>query len=123
MASIEYVNISITRTSSPAGHACGIEYSYYLHTDKDEYDSNSHYTVGCVLVGNDIIHHKTLGDPPYDVHSVRSHESMPVKRHFMVPCVVLNEAWGRDNIFIKVIVTKPDGSSIVAKSEVVSDWF
>lgn len=123
MAAIEYVNIALVRTSTPAGHSCGVEYSYYLHTEKDEFLANAVYTVGCVLVGGEVMHHKTLGAPPYDLHVVSSHDAMPIKRHFMVPCDMLNEGWGEDHIYLKVVVTCPDGSAISAKSDVVSDWF
>ena len=123
MASIEYVTISIVRTSTPAGHSCMVEYSYYLHTDKSEYREGESYSVGCILYGNDILHDKTLGEPPYDVHSVSSHDPMPVKRHFMVPCGALDEAWGKDNIYISVIAKSAHGETVTLNSDVVSDWF
>ena len=123
MASIEYVTISIVRTSTPAGHSCMVEYSYYLHTDKDEYQESENYSVGCILYGNDILRNKSLGEPPYDVHSVSSHEAMPVKRHFLVPCDLLDEAWGKDHIYIKVIANSAHGESVSKDSGVVGDWF
>ncbi len=125
MASIEYVTISIVRTSSPAGHSCMVEYSYYLHTEKNEYSAAESYDVGCVLYGNDVLRHKTLGEPPYDVHHISSHEHMPLKRHFLVPCEILDEAWGKDNIYITVVAKSThDANTVVSRnSDVVSDWF
>lgn len=123
MAEFEYVNLAIVRTSTAAGHSCGIEYSYHLHTDNREYEAGAVYQVGCVLYGDDILRHKTLGEPPYDIHVVNSHDPMPVTRHFMVPCDSLNEAWGRDDIFLRLIATSPSGDHITIDSATVSDWF
>lgn len=123
MAEIEYVNLSIVRTSTSAGHSCMAEYSYHLHSDNREYTDNTSFKVGCVLFGHDMFHDKTLGDPPFDLHTVSSHDPMPVKRHFMIPCDVLNEAWGRDDIFLRLFVATQAGVNLSKDSATVSDWF
>ncbi len=123
MARFDYITIGIVRTSTPAGHSCMVEYSYYLHTERDEYKSNEYYDIGCFLYGDDILRHKTLGEPPYDMHRIGSHDTMPVKRSFMVPCETLNEAWGKDNIYIKLIARSEHGATATRDSDVVSDWF
>jgi hypothetical protein len=123
MAVIDYVTLKINRTSYPHGHTCSIDYSYLISIDQGEYDDEITYSVSCMLCGHDFMHNKKLGEPPYDVHTISSREKMPVVRGFLVPCSLLDEAWGKDEIFIKLFVQSSDGVTLTAKSEPVKDWF
>ena len=123
MAHIDYITISITRTSTPAGHSCNVDYTYYLHTDKDEYEQNVSYSVGSVLCGHDLLYNKPLGKPPYDTHMITARDHMPMKRHFMVPCSILDEAWGKDRIYLELLLQSSHGDVLSAKSDLIEDHF
>jgi hypothetical protein len=123
MSAIEYVTLSITRTSFPQGAICRIDYSYYLNRDKLAYRHHDDFTVRCELWGRHLIADEPLGDEVYDVHRVASDETMPVERSFLVPCGLLNEKLGRDEIYIRVIAEQAGGVAVSAKSPVVRDYF
>lgn len=123
MSFISYVTLSITRTSLPEGHICRIDYSYYLDTDRFAYLSNESFSVGCELYGHHLAHDEDIGEHVYDVHTVSSHDPMPVTRSFLVPCEVLNEKIGRDSIYIRVFVNGSNGERFAALSPVIKDWF
>lgn len=123
MAKLDSITFSITRTSFPDGHICSVNYSYYLHASKQEYADQCSYTVEVGLFGDDLLHGKPLGDPPYDVHVVDANEPMPVERQFAVNCDLLNETWGEDKIYLKIHVQSSRGERIVQRSATIKDWF
>jgi len=123
MSLINYVTLSISRTSMPQGHICSIDYSYFLNADKVSYLDNQTFSVSCELCGHDMLHDKHLGEKSYDAHTVTSHASMPVERSFMVQCEILNERIGKDAIYIRLHVRASNGDTFTAKSLVVKDHF
>ena len=123
MASIDSLTFSITRTSFPDGHICSIEYSYYLHIDKEKYYHDVAFNISASLYGDDLTHEKMIGTPPYDVHMITKQDSQPVSRKFIVPCEILDEAVGEDRIFLKLHIADSEGDLITEKSATVKDWF
>jgi len=123
MANLDSVTFSITRTSFPDGHICTIEYSYYLHIDPQKYIDDVTFSISVSLYGDDLLHEKLIGNPPYDVHVITKTDSQPIQRKFVVPCEILDEAIGEDKVFLKIFVTTSEGEHITEKSATVKDWF
>lgn len=123
MANIESLTFSITRTSSPAGHICRVDYIYYLHIDADEYEQGDSFSVVVELRGDDVAHDQSLGKQVFDAHVIQRDHKMPVERGFIVPCEILNEALGVDQVYLKLIVQSSEGELITARSGVIKDRF
>ncbi len=123
MAEIQSLTFTITRTSSPIGHICRIDYSYYLFIDPDEYEHEISFSIVVELHGDDIAHDRPLGNNFYDAHVIQSNCKMPTERNFIVDCDVLNEALGMDQIYIKLVVTPSEGKVLTLKSEIIKDRF
>lgn len=123
MAEIQSLTFSITRTSSPVGHICRVDYSYYLFIDPQEYRHEDSFSVVVELHGDDIAHDQSLGEHFYDAHIVQKDSKMPAERGFIVDCEVLNEALGVDQIYLKLIVRSSEGQVLTAKSGIIKDRF
>lgn len=123
MAEIQALTFSITRTSSPVGHICRVDYSYYLYIDPQQYQHGDTYSVVVELHGDDIAHDQMLGKQGFDVHVVQFDTPMPQERGFVVPCEILNEALGTDHIYLKLVIRSSAGETISAKSATISDRF
>jgi hypothetical protein len=123
MAKIDSLTFTITRTSSPAGHICRIDYGYYLAIDPQQYRHGDSFSVTAELHGDDIIYDQTLGEPVYDPHIVDRSTSMPVDRHFIVPCEILDEALGTDKIYLKLFIKSSEGEILTVRSATVKDRF
>lgn len=123
MSSIDSITFSITRTSYPTGHICSIDYSYFLRLDNPDLAHNLSYNVTVSLYGDDVLRDKQIGDPSYDSHIITVNEPMPIKRNFALPCEVLDEAVGKDKVFIQIYAVSNEGKMMSARSETVKDWF
>ena len=123
MAEIQSLTFTITRTSSPIGHICRIDYSYYLSIDQQEFRRGCSYNVVVELRGDDIAHDKPLGEAFYDAHVTNKDSKMPTERNFIVDCEVLNEALGMDQIYLKLIIKSSEGETLTAKSGTIKDRF
>lgn len=123
MAQIESLDFSITRTSFPDGHVCSVEYSYYLVLDIQQYNVDETFSIGVELHGDDLMHDKVIGSPPYDTHMVSTKDKMPLKRTFAVDCDILDEAWGQDRIYLRIYVHSSRGERLTEKTATIKDWF
>jgi hypothetical protein len=123
MTTIDALTFTITRTSHPVGHICQVEYSYYLTIDTHKYAAGDGFSVMVQLHGEDTLLDQSLGQRFYDAHVVDHRQIMPVKRRFVVPCDVLDEALGVDRIYLKLIVKSSDGEILSAKSATIKDRF
>jgi len=123
MAILESLDFSITRTSFPDGHVCNIDYNYFLHVDKQQYNEKEIFRVAVELHGDEVIHDKIIGAPPYDVHDISVLSHMPQKRSFAIDCDILNEAWGEDHIYLRIFVHSSRGERLTEKTATVKDWF
>ncbi|WP_455207262.1 hypothetical protein [Kaarinaea lacus] len=123
MATIEALTFTITRTSHPIGHICRVDYSYYLSIDADKYLAGDGFSVLAQLYAEDMALDQSLGERFYDAHVVDHQHKMPVRRSFIVPCEVLDEALGIDRIYLKLIVKSSDGAVLSVKSATIRDRF
>lgn len=123
MAEIQSLTFSITRTSSPVGHICRIDYSYYLYIDPQQYQHGDSFSVIVELHGDDIAHDQMLGKQGFDAHVLQVDSKMPQQRGFVVPCEILNEALGTDQIYLKLVIRSSAGQTITAKSATIKDRF
>lgn len=123
MAEIQSLTFSITRTSSPVGHICRVDYSYYLYIDPQQYQHGDSFSVVVELHGDDIAHDQMLGKQGFDAHVVQFDSKMPQERGFVVPCELLNEALGVDKIYLKLIVRLSTGDTLTVKSQTIKDRF
>lgn len=123
MAAVTDVTLSIDRASFPGGSLCTIQYSYVLSCDDAEIEDQAAFTVWCELWGKDMIVNDALGDPAYDSHTVPAAPRCSAARSFTVPCSVLDEDLGSDEIFVKVVAISTLGSTASASSAVISDRF
>lgn len=123
MAEIQSLSFSITRTSSPVGHICRVDYSYYLYIDAQQYQHGDSFSVVAELHGDDIAHDQMLGKQGFDVHVLQVDSKMPQERGFVVPCELLNEALGTDHIYLKLVIRASNGQTFSRKSEVIKDRF
>ena len=123
MAKIEALTFSIERTSFPGGHVCNVVYSYYLHTDPEQYKHGDTFSVAVELHGDDVVYDKTLGESFYDAHVLDRNSPMPMERRFIVPCEVLDEALGNDRIYMKLLIRSSEGELLAARSGTVVDRF
>lgn len=123
MTAIDALSFIITRTSHPVGHICQVEYSYYLTIDEQRYRVGDGFSVIVQLHGEDTLLGQSLGKRFYDAHVVDHHQAMPVTRHFVVPCEVLDEAIGVDRIYLKLIVKSSDGEVLSQRSATIKDRF
>lgn len=122
MAAIEYVTLSITRTSLPHGSVCRVDYRYLLAVDAAEYDAATRFTVKCELCGTHPFFDQELGAQLYDEHRVTATTPMPQMRSFLVPCTLLNERWGKDSIYLRVIAMNDEGNGISAESSMGQEF-
>ena len=95
MATIKSLTFTITRTSHSVGHICKVDYSYDLEIDASEYYHDDAFSVIVELHGEDMLLDQSLGKRFYDAHVVDGNQQMPIKRNFVVPCEILDEALGR----------------------------
>lgn len=123
MPSIDYVTFSVNRTSMPEGSVCRVDYSYLLKVGTPEYNADTTFTVQCELCGSHPLFDKELGGRLYDEHSIAASAPMPVKRSFLVPCGVLDERWGEDTIYLRILLSSSRGHEFTAKSPQVRDRF
>ena len=123
MAIIESLDFSITRTSFPDGHVCSVDYNYFLHVDAKQYSEKELFRIAIELHGDDVTHDKIIGDPPYDMHVINVLAKMPQKRHFVVDCDILDEAWGEDRIYLRMFVHSNRGEQLNKKTATIKDWF
>jgi hypothetical protein len=123
MAEIESLTFSITRTSFPDGHICSLEYSYYLYTYPEQYVHDDTFSISVELHGDEPMHDKKIGEPIYDSHVIDKKTRMPVTRKFSVPCEVLDEAWGKDHIYLRLYVISSGGEILTEDTATISDWF
>ena len=123
MAKIEALTFAIERTSFPGGHICNVVYSYYLHTDAQQYQHGDTFSVMVELHGDDVIRDRSLGEKYYDSHVLEPGSPMPVERRFIVPCEVLDEALGTDHIYMKLLIKSSEGELLAARSGTIVDRF
>ena len=123
MSEIQSLTFSITRTSSPVGHICRVDYAYYLYIDPREYQQGTSFSALIEIHGDDIAHDRPLGNSFYDAHVVQRDSKMPVERNFVVDCEVLNEALGMDQIYLKLVINSSEGRILTSKTETIKDRF
>ena len=123
MATIEALTFTITRTSHPIGHICRVDYSYCLSIDADKYLAGDGFSVLAQLYGEGMALDQSLGERFYDAHVIDHQHKIPVRRSFVVPCEVLDEALGIDRIYLKLIVKSSDGAVLGVKSATIRDRF
>lgn len=123
MATVDALTFSITRTSFPDGHICSVDYSYFLHFENPEYVNETSFSITIELYGDDLAHKQLLGETPFDSHVVDKHTHQPIERRFVLPCELLNEAWGEDKIFLKLFVSASDGRLFTTHSATIHDRF
>ena len=123
MAEIRSLTFSITRTSHPVGHICRVDYSYHLFLDPEQYRHADSFTVSAELYGDDLAFDQPLGEEFYDAHLVQINTEMPMERHFIVSCEVLDETLGTDKIYLQLVVKSSAGEVFTAKSETIKDRF
>lgn len=123
MAAIDYVTLSIHRTSLPEGSLCRVDYSYLLTVNATEYDADVSLTIRCELCGTHPLFDEELGAQLYDEHRITATTPMPVTRSFFVPCTLLNERWGKDTIYLRMIATSDNGKEFSAKSPKIHESF
>lgn len=123
MALVTDVKLSIERSSHTAGSICSILYNYTLICDPAEVDIGLGFSVWCELWGKDVIVDDLLGDLMNDPHTISSRPQQIVSRSFQVPCSVLNEDIGEDEIYIRVHARSSIGTTVAAVSNIVTDRF
>lgn len=108
MATITGLTMTIDRNSTSTGETCTINYSYTLTcSGQEEAVGIVSVTLSCELWGKDarvlgfLDADDKLGSPPFDTHTTRCDDTMPVSRSFPVPCSTLNEdSYGADEIYL-----------------------
>ncbi|MDH5229561.1 MAG: hypothetical protein OEZ58_12270 [Gammaproteobacteria bacterium] len=123
MAVLTDVMLSIDRSSYPDGSICSIHYSYTLVCDPQEVQSEIGFSVWCQLWGQDVLLDQMLGELMYDTHTLSARNRQKNSRTFVVPCKILNEDIGRDEIYCKVCARSSLGVDAEAISPVVKDNF
>jgi len=114
---------SIDRETHLADSFCSITYAYLFICVHEETEKKLQYSVTVEIWGQDFFLDDHLGEKIYDPHVVLAAPAQKIERNFFVPCIVLNEDFGKDEIYIKVTATGPDGRITVAQSDIVQDSF
>jgi len=123
VAAIDVLTFMVTRTSHPVGHICEVQYTYFLSIEPDRFLTGDGFSVVVQLHAEDSLFDQYLGKRFYDAHVIDCQQAMPVKRRFVVPCEVLDEALGVDRIYLKLIVKSSDGEVLSQRSATVEDRF
>ena len=123
MAKITSVDMSIQRDSFSVGSICTIRYAYTLECDELETHNEMGYVVWTELWGKELLGDRLLGDGAFDSHSVVADNLVRVRREYGVPCKILNQKVGEDELYIKVKAESTLGIEIEAESPVVRDAF
>ena len=124
MAILQDAHFHIVRDTLEAGSICEIQYRYVLHCEKREIEQDMTFDFGVVLWGQHIVGDEPLGSGAYDIHTyTAAHSLLEVQRHFVVPCEILNEAVGLDEIFLTIICRSPGGEEVTIQTPSVSDHF
>ena len=124
MASLQDAHFHIVRDTLEAGSICEIQYRYVLHCDKREIELGVSFDCCVVLWGQHIVGDEPLGSGAYDVHRLKAgHSLLELQRQFVVPCDILNEAVGLDEIFLTIICRSSSGEEITIQTPSVRDHF
>jgi len=124
MVIIDELLMWVERDSYAAGSVCEIHYEYLLANEAEDAPLLDVLQVYCEVWGKGRILNEPLGDFIYDQHAYSMTQSpSKQKRHFVVPCHMLDHELGPDKIFIRVFVTTEQGVEISADSAVVNDRF
>lgn len=123
MALITSVDMSIQRISFVAGSICSIRYSYIMQCDELEVENKMGYIVWCELWGRELFGDRLLGEAIFDSHSVVADHQVRNKREFTVPCEILNDRVGPDELYIKVKAESTLCVEFEGQSPIVKDAF
>jgi len=123
MAIISNVVLTIERATHADGSICTIFYSYDILCDAKEQELGIGFSVWVELWGKDLLFDDLLGDLMYDTHSVSAQHRISQNRHFVVPCDILDEDIGTDEIYLKVNATSTLGITMSALSPILRDRF
>lgn len=123
MAQIKQLNLFIERSSYTIGSVCSVHYDYYIVFDKSELAQETKFQLHVEMWGIDAISEKRLTDETYDVHQFIAKHSMDISRSFVVPCHLLNERVGEDDIFINLVLSQGDKIIDQRRSDEIHDRF
>lgn len=123
MSAVIDVDLEINRVSREAGSVCSITYSYTLICDEAEVRVGLGFTVWCEVWGKDVFVDDVLGNLVYDTHTVQASPRSMHARSFIVPCSILDEDLGKDELYVKVCATSTLGATACGLSAVVQDRF
>ncbi|MDH4274840.1 MAG: hypothetical protein OEW08_07375 [Gammaproteobacteria bacterium] len=121
MLVLEDLSFHIQRDSHAHGSVCTVWYTYALHYEGN--NAGKPVELWVDLWGDGLLRNHTLGDSVYDDHRAILAEKMTHERHFPVPCNILNEEIGMDEIFLRLHATLSDGREFTWDSAVVRDRF
>lgn len=121
MLTLQDLSFHIQRDTYPTGSVCTVWYSYGMLCESDSLGQRLEVWVD--LWGEGIFRNHALGDSVYDDHRAVAAPRLTHERHFQVPCVILNEEIGKDEIFLRLHVRRADGREFTWDSEVVQDKF
>jgi len=120
---IQDVNFHIIRDSYPSGSICQISYRYELLLSVDEYRLANEIGVWVELWGKETLHNKSLGSAGYDAHTVDAKARIEASRTFTVPCKILDEEIGYDEIFLRLCVNSKLGSTVCKDTDIIREHF
>lgn len=123
MPKLTDVRFHINRDTFEFASVCTIHYSYCLECAAEELDSSAHFTVWVEVWGKGTLSNMIIGDITYDSHNPTLQNQQQVSRQFGIPCELLNEALGKDRLFLKVCLTSNLGIDICCASPVLEDSF
>ncbi|MEK6749334.1 MAG: hypothetical protein AABY83_09030 [Pseudomonadota bacterium] len=121
MLSLEDLSFHIQRDSYAGSSVCTVWYSYAVKCDGKNLNVPLEFWVD--LWGEGILRERALGDSVYDDHRATAAVRMTHERHFQVPCTILNEELGKDEIFLRLHARFIDGQEFFWDSAVVQDRF
>jgi len=123
MAAVIDVDLEIDRISRSVGSVCSIKYSYTLVCDEAEVRLGLGFTLWCELWGQDVFVDDVLGQLVYDTHTLAAAPRSMHTRSFIVPCSILDEDLGMDEVYAKVCATSSLGVTCCGASSIVRDHF
>lgn len=123
MPKISDVHFHISRDTYEFASLCSIHYHYQLDCVEEEIAAAASFTVWVEVWGKGTLSNLIIGDITYDSHNPICRQSQQVRREFSIPCELLDEAIGKDRIFLKVCLTSSLGLDLCCASPVLEDHF
>lgn len=124
MAILRDAYFHIGRDTLEVGSICEIQYQYVLCFEENEIALNMGIECRVVLWGVHLVGDAPLGKGFYDIHNhVAKQTSLEEKRRFVVPCEILNDTLGLDEIYLSIICQMSSGEQLSIKTSSVIDHF